>query len=148
MSKRPSGLVAIVAYKSFIASLLSVTSFALLMTWKNHQSLENFSESYFLETQVQFIIWFLDKLLNINPDTLKFSGIVAGVYATLTAIQAIGLWYEQAWARFLVLGVVGLSIPPEIWELIKGITFLKLLIFILNLAIFWYLLCHFPKAKH
>ncbi len=144
-NKRPPGLVAIVFYKTFVASLLAVTSIALLLAHKNHQHLKTFSESYLLEFQLEFIDWLLDKLLNVNPNTLWFSGIAAGLYAVMTAIQAYGLWYEKAWARFLVLGVVGISLPLEIWELIKGITILKLVVFFVNLALFWYLLRHFPK---
>jgi len=144
-NKRPPGLIAIVFYKAFVASLLAVTSIALLLAHKNHQNLKTFSQAYFLEFQLQFIDWLLDKLLNINPNTLWFSGIAAGLYATITAIQAYGLWYEKAWAIFLVLWVVGISLPLEIWELIKGITILKLVVFLVNLALFWYLLRHFPK---
>lgn len=147
-NKHPPALVAIIVYKTFVTSLLTITAIALLLTLKNHQNLEVFSESYELEAKHQIINWFLDKLIKLNPNTLQFSGIASGVYAVITAIEVIGLWYEKAWARFLVLGLVGLSIPLEIFELIQGITLLKLLIFLVNIAIFWYLLRYFPKHNH
>lgn len=143
--QRPPGLIAIVIYKSFVASLLIVTSIALLFAMKNHQLLEEFADSYLLETKVKLIEFFLDKLLILKPKTLLFSGIATGLYAVLTAVEAVGLWYEKGWATILVLVLVGISIPPEIFELIQGVTFLKLAVFIANVAVFWYLLHHLPK---
>jgi len=40
--------------------------------------------------------------------------------------------------------LVAISIPPETYELIQGVTVLKL-VFIANLAVLWYLLHHWPK---
>ncbi|WP_392481851.1 DUF2127 domain-containing protein [Nostoc sp. C110] len=145
MKKRPLGLVAIVVYKSFAALLLMVTSIALLLTLKNYQTLEAFSENYVLEGKSIIIDWILKKVINLNPRTLAFSGIGAGVYAIVTTIEALGLWYEKRWAHVLVLGLVGISIPPEVYELIRGISLIKIFIFLLNLAVFGYLLRNFPK---
>jgi uncharacterized membrane protein (DUF2068 family) len=143
--QRAPGLIAIVVYKSFVASLLTVTSIALLFTMKNHQFLEDFSDSYLLETKLKIIEFLLDKILILKPKTLLFSGLAAGLYAALTAVEAVGLWYEKGWATILVLVLVGISIPPEIFELIRGVTVLKLGVFITNVAVFWYLLHHLPN---
>ncbi len=145
LEKRPLGLVAIVLYKSFTALLLIVTSIALLLTLKNYQTLEAFSENYVLEGKSIIIDWLLKKVVNLNPRTLAFSGIGTGIYAIVTAIEAVGLWYEKRWAHVLVLGLVGISIPPEIYELIRGISLIKTLVFVLNLAVFVYLFRNFPK---
>ncbi|MDF5739669.1 MULTISPECIES: DUF2127 domain-containing protein [unclassified Nostoc] len=145
MKKRPLGLVAIVLYKSFTALLLMATSIALLLTLKNYESLEVFSENYVLESKSIIIDWLLNKVLNLNPRTLAFSGIGAGVYAIVTTIEAVGLWYEKRWAHVLVLVLVGISIPPEIYELIRGFSGIKILILVLNLAVFAYLFRSFPK---
>ena len=66
-------------------------------------------------------------------------------YVILTVLKSVGLWYEKAWATILVLLLVGISIPPEIYELVQGVTVLKLAVFITNLAVLWYLLHHLPK---
>ncbi|MHC5610065.1 MAG: DUF2127 domain-containing protein [Nostoc sp.] len=145
MKKRPLGLVAIVVYKAFSAMLLMVTSIALLLTLKNYQNLEVFSENYVLEGKSIIIDWVLNKVLNLNPRTLAFSGIGAGVYAIVTTIEAVGLWYEKRWAHVLVLVLVGISIAPEIYELIRGFSVIKIFILVLNLAVFAYLFRTFPK---
>ncbi|QIR39441.1 DUF2127 domain-containing protein [Tolypothrix sp. PCC 7910] len=148
MAKRSPGLITIVCYKAFVASLLMVTSIALLLALKNHQYLEEFSDNYVLEGKSSIINWLVEKILNYNRKTLVFSGIASGIYAIVTAIEAIGLWYEKRWAHILVLGLVGISIPPEIYELIKALSPIKLIVLIVNLGVFWYLLKNFPKHKH
>lgn len=147
LKKRPFGLLAIVFYKAFVASLLAVTSVALLLALRNYDELADFADSYTIEGKTQIIDWLLDKILNLNPRTLKFSGIGAGVYAALTAIEAIGLWYEKQWAHLLVLVLVGISIPPEVYELMSGVSLLKVLVFGINVVVFGYLVSHFPKHK-
>ncbi|MEG4419241.1 DUF2127 domain-containing protein [Microcoleus sp. LAD1_D5] len=134
-----------VLYKTFVASLLTVTSIALLFALKNHQILEEFSQSYLLESQLKISKFTLEKLLILNPHNLFFGGLAAALYATLTAVEAVGLWYEKDWATILVLVLVGISIPPEIYELVQGVTVLKVAVFITNVAILWYLLHHWPK---
>jgi uncharacterized membrane protein (DUF2068 family) len=143
--KRSPGLIAIVIYKGFVALLLAATSLILLLALKNHEALVTLSQSYVLEGKLKIIEWLLEKVINIKPSTLKFSGIAAGIYALVTAIESVGLWYEKPWAKILVIGLVGISIPPEIFELIKGLTILKGLVFITNIAVLWYLIRHFYK---
>ncbi|MBF1990960.1 DUF2127 domain-containing protein [Fischerella thermalis] len=145
VKKRPPGLIAIVIYKGFVALLLTATSIVLLLALKKHDTLVAFSESYILEGKREVIEWLLEKIINIKPQTLKFSGIATAIYAVVTAIESIGLWYEKTWAKILVIGLVGVSIPPEIYELIKGVTILKVLVFMVNLAVLWYLIRHFYK---
>ncbi|PMB43288.1 hypothetical protein CEN41_13270 [Fischerella thermalis CCMEE 5330] len=145
IEKRPPGLIAIVVYKGFVALLLTATSIVLLLALKKHDTLVGFSESYILEGKREVIEWLLEKIVNIKPQTLKFSGIATAIYAVVTAIEAIGLWYEKTWAKILVIGLVGISIPPEIYELIKGVTIFKFLVFMVNLAVLSYLVKHFYK---
>jgi uncharacterized membrane protein (DUF2068 family) len=145
MSKRPPGLLVVIVYKAFTAALFAVTSIAILLTLKNYEGLQQLSESLFLAGKQGVIAWIVQTLLNINPKTLHFGGIVAAVYAGVTCIETIGLWYQKNWARWLVIGVVAISIPPEIFELSEGFSPLKLIAFLLNLAILIYLLLKFPK---
>lgn len=145
--QRPTALRLIVLYKCFEATLLLITAIAAIFVMKNQEDLAEFSSSYLLTTKFSIVKWLANKLLTIDSNSLKLSGIVAGVYALVTAIEAIGLWYEKDWATLLVLGLVGISIPPEIFELIRGITVIKLLVFSINIAIFLYLLCHVVTTR-
>lgn len=144
-NKRSTGLLAIVVYKAFVALLLAITALSLLLALNNYQSLVTLSESYVLEGKLAPIEFVVEKIMKIKRQTLELSGITAGLYAVVTAIEAIGLWYEKTWAKILSIGLVGISIPPEIFELIRGVTPLKLVIFFINIAVLWYLTKHFSK---
>ena len=113
--KRPIGLKIIVTYKVALCLLLSLTSIVLLLALNNHSRLVAFSESYLLEGKLNFVEAFVEaaigKLFTQKPNAIRYSGIVAGVYALVTAIEAIGLWYQKVWAEILVLVLVGASIP-------------------------------------
>ncbi|MEG5032268.1 DUF2127 domain-containing protein [Microcoleus sp. AT3-D2] len=82
--QRDPGLITIVLYHSFVASILTVTSIALLFALKNHQVLEKFAASYLLKSQVKIVEFLLDPVLSITPQTLLFSGLATGLYAILT----------------------------------------------------------------
>ena len=93
--QRAPGLIAIVLYKSFVASLLTVTSIALLLALNSHHPWEAFSEFLFLETKLNSVKYLLGKFLLIKPQTILFSGLAVGIYAILTVLEAVGLWYEK-----------------------------------------------------
>jgi len=137
--KKPLALMAIIVYKSFTAFILAIASIAIFLALKNHQNLLLFADDYILTGKREIIKFILEKLLNLSPKTLEFSGLVMGLYAIVTVIEAIGLWYEKAWATILVLVLVGISLPAEILELIRGISAIKMIVFAINAALFWYL---------
>jgi uncharacterized membrane protein (DUF2068 family) len=143
--KRPLGLLAIVFYKAFVASLLAVTAISLVLALKNYEGLQDFAESYQIEGKSVLINWLLERVTNMSPKTLKLGGVGIGAYAVVTAVEAGGLWHEQRWAHVLVLGLVGISIPPEIYELFKGFSLLKFVVFVINVAAFTYLWRNFPQ---
>lgn len=149
MSKRPPGLVAIIAYKIFTATLLLLTALSLLLTLKHQSGLEAFAAALTLEGKRGLIAFVLDKLLQVQPRTLAFSSLVAGLYAGVTVVEATGLWLQKNWAGWLVILMVSLSLPPEIYELFHHVSLLKLFVLLLNLAILIYLLREFatPKTK-
>ena len=146
MKKRSAGLIAIVVYKAITALLIVLISISLLMAVKKQPELSQFYDEVTSEGKSGLITWVLEKILNLNPKTLKLSGIAAAAYGAVTILEAIGLWYQKRWASWLVFGLVSVSILPEIFELIKGFSLLKFLIFLANIAIFIYLLQEIRKS--
>ncbi len=142
------GLVAIVVYKLLITGLFAVVALGIFLTMKNADVLQSVADSYELSGKHGLIILFLDKLLNITPKTMKFGGFAAAGYSFLSGVEAIGLWRQKAWAHVLVLLLVGISIPPEIYEIFQGVTLVKFVVFFLNVVMFGYLLTHLPKRHH
>lgn len=148
--KRPLGLLAIIVYKAFIAVLFGATALALLFTVKNYEAIVDFAEPYTLEGKKGIIAWFVEKFLQLNPKTLKFGSLVAAIYGMVTAIEVVGLWQGKGWANILVVALVAISIPPEIYELVAHASWIKALVLAINLVVLTYLVKNFPNhaAKH
>ena len=58
----------------------------------------------------------------------------------LEATEAVGLWFAKRWAEYLTFIATIVFIPYEIYELTKTISWLKVLTFVINVAIAVYLL--------
>jgi uncharacterized membrane protein (DUF2068 family) len=61
-------------------------------------------------------------------------------YAVLEGVEAVGLWYAKRWAEYLTFVATTLLLAPELYELSKHVTALKVLALVVNLAVMAYLL--------
>lgn len=139
---RPRALVAIVIYKCFTVGLLTCVAIGLFLTSKKYDSLFTFAEEYMMTGKREIIKAGLKQVLSISITKMQFGALVALVYAAVNGIEAIGLWYQKAWATILVVGIVGLTIPIEIYEIIEKASIVKFGVFAINIAMFIYLLRH------
>jgi uncharacterized membrane protein (DUF2068 family) len=55
-------------------------------------------------------------------------------------VEAVGLWRQRRWAEYLTLIATSALLPLEVYELVRGITALKVVALVVNLAIVVYLL--------
>ncbi len=86
------------------------------------------------------IVHDLQYLFAVNIKNLYLVGAAIAAYALLEGIEAIGLWFAKRWAEYLTFVATIVFIPYEISELIKGVTALKLVAFVINVAVAVYLL--------
>lgn len=82
----------------------------------------------------------LDKLLSRPSGTLRLIGAALLAYAVLEAVEAVGLWRGRRWAEYLTLVATAVFLPLELYELAKGISPLKVVALVVNVAIVVYLL--------
>jgi uncharacterized membrane protein (DUF2068 family) len=75
----------------------------------------------------------------LNAHKLLIYGIVALGYGALEAVEGYGLLRRRRWAEYLTIFATSLLFIPEIWELTKKLTPLKVAGFILNALIVAYL---------
>jgi uncharacterized membrane protein (DUF2068 family) len=139
---RPRALLAIVIYKCFTVGLLLMVGIGLFAIAKNDDALFAFAEEYMMTGKREMIKSGLMKVVSIPPKSMQFGGIVASIYAVVNAIEAVGLWQQRAWATIMVVGIVGLTIPIEIYEIFHKVSFVKIAVFAVNIAMFVYLLRH------
>lgn len=82
----------------------------------------------------------LDRLFTLRTGTLKEVGIALLAYAALEGMEAIGLWLAQRWAEYLTFLSTTILLPLEVYEIVHKGTPLKVIGFLINLAVVVYLL--------
>jgi uncharacterized membrane protein (DUF2068 family) len=82
----------------------------------------------------------LDRLFSYRTGTLREVGIALLAYAVLEGVEAVGLWLGKRWAEYLTFVATTILLPLEIYEIIHGGTVLKVVGFLINLAVVVYLL--------
>jgi uncharacterized membrane protein (DUF2068 family) len=82
----------------------------------------------------------LDRLFSLRSGTLRGVGAALLGYGLLEGIEAVGLWYTKRWAEYLTFIATTLLLPLEIYELTHRVSALKIIGFIVNVAVVVYLL--------
>jgi uncharacterized membrane protein (DUF2068 family) len=86
------------------------------------------------------IVHDLRSLFALSLNSLHLLGAAIAGYAVLEGLEAIGLWQGKRWAEYLTFVATIVFIPYEVYELTKTVTWLKVLAFVINVAIAVYLL--------
>jgi uncharacterized membrane protein (DUF2068 family) len=82
----------------------------------------------------------LDRLFSLSTTDLYLLGSAVAAYALLEGIEAIGLWWQRRWAEYLTFIATSVFLPLEVYELTRSITWLRVVAFVINIAIVCYLL--------
>ena len=71
----------------------------------------------------------------------KLWGVAVGAlgYSALRFVESYGLWRERAWAEWLALISGAVYLPFEIYELARRPDWVRLVIFVVNLAVVLYM---------
>jgi uncharacterized membrane protein (DUF2068 family) len=93
-----------------------------------------------ITTSKRGIVHDLQTLFAFNVRSLYLIGTAIAAYAVLEGVEAIGLWRGKRWAEYLTFVATIVFIPYEVYELTKTVTWLKVLAFVINVAIAVYLL--------
>ncbi len=82
----------------------------------------------------------IDKLFTLQSSRLHLFGVVLLAYAAVEGIEAVGLWYQRRWAEYLTFLVTASLLPIEVYEIANRLSPLKILAFVVNVAVVAYLL--------
>ncbi len=83
---------------------------------------------------------FLDFADSVTDARLWAAAQIAFVYAALRFTEAYGLWKGRAWAEWFAFVSGFLLLPLEIRELLRGLTWLRVALFVANLMVIFYML--------
>jgi uncharacterized membrane protein (DUF2068 family) len=96
------------------------------------------------ENWIQRIINDVSKI-HANQDLLF--GLVAIGYGVLEGAEAYGLFKRRRWGEWLTVVATSLLFIPEIWELTKSASFLKVGAVLVNIAVVVYLLWRLRRGS-
>lgn len=81
----------------------------------------------------------LSRAFSVSHKQLRELSVGTFIYAGLRFTEGIGLVLRKAWGEYLTVIATGLFIPLEIYEMFHHLTWVKVVVFVLNVATVWYL---------
>jgi len=90
---------------------------------------------------------FLELAANLTSSRLQLLALGATAYASLHLVEAWGLWRGRRWAEWLGVLAGGLYIPFELYEVTKSVTWIRLGVLVVNIAIVVYLASVLWRAR-
>src|SRR5262245_29742840 len=82
---------------------------------------------------------FLDAISSLSSTKLWLLAAGASVYSTIRFAEAYGLWHARAWGEWLGVISGSLYLPIEIYELLIGVSPVKVVLLLTNLIIVGFL---------
>jgi len=89
----------------------------------------------------------ISSLTTVGPRQAARDGVVALAYGALEAVEAVGLWRRRTWAEYLTILSTALLLIPEVQELAKRPTDLKIIGLVLNVVIVAYLIARLVRSR-
>lgn len=141
-SQHDRWIIAIGVFKllqALLFVLLGIGAIRLL-----HTDLVGITEHFILAMRFNpeghFVNLLLDKVAMLDPHRIRqISAAIFGI-AALDAIEGTGLVLEKVWAEFVTLVLTASFLPWEFFELLRHITWIKVSLIVINLAVVVYLL--------
>ena len=100
-----------------------------------------------VDPENRFIHKLLTKIFAISPKQLKELSIGTFFYAWLLLTEGVGLLMRRHWAEYFTVITTAVFIPLELYELAHRLTFTRVGVLALNIAIVWYLVRRIRTGK-
>jgi uncharacterized membrane protein (DUF2068 family) len=132
----------IAAERAFRAIVLLAVGITLVShphtDWASEIS--NLAQRLGLDPRENWIQRIMNDLGRLNASQDLFFGAVAIAYGLLEGIEAYGLFRRRRWGEWLTVVATSLLFIPEVWELTKSATPLKVAAVVVNVLVVAYLL--------
>jgi uncharacterized membrane protein (DUF2068 family) len=135
-------------FRGIVLALLSIAVFKLKTTQVSLQSLfeqdlkslDPFFRQIHFKVSDSATIDSIQKVLHAKQSTLN---LIAGgllFYAALQILEGIGLWSLKRWGEYVAVVGTSVFIPFEVYELTDNVSWLKIVVLVINIAAVLYLL--------
>lgn len=103
---------------------------------------EHFIHAMRFNPEGHFVNLILTRVAMIDPHRMREISAAIFVIAALDAIEGTGLVLEKAWAEFVTLILTASFLPWELWEVVRRVTWIKVSLTVINIAVVLYLLMY------
>jgi uncharacterized membrane protein (DUF2068 family) len=138
----------IAAERAFRTVVLVAVGIALVThphaNWAS--DISHLAERLGLDPKGNWIKRIIEKASTIHSHQDLILGVAALAYGVLEGAEAYGLWTRRRWGEWLTVVATSLLFIPEIWELTKSASLLKLGALLVNAAVVAYLLWRLRRA--
>ena len=90
---------------------------------------------------------FIEAAKHLTDGQLWAMAFSALLYSVVRFVEAIGLWLQRQWAEWFGLLTGGIYIPVELFEIMRGISWPKVTVLIVNAGIVGYLACVLYQSR-
>jgi len=138
---RQRGLRVVAVFEGAKGGLILVTGFGLLAFIHRdlHSAAEELVRHLHLNPARHYPRIFLDAAARVTDTQLWLLALSAFIYAIVRFIEAFGLWHRKRWAAWFGVLSGGVYLPVELLELAHRLSWARLTVLSVNLAIVAYL---------
>ena len=135
-------LILIATYKWALALLFALVGVGALRLLHRDigDVIDNVREALHFSPESRLVNFLMVKASLVSDPMLKRIGFLAFTYSAVCLAEGIGLYLEKTWGEYLTLLITASFLPWEIFEVVKRITWLRVVLLVVNLLVFLYLL--------
>jgi uncharacterized membrane protein (DUF2068 family) len=85
------------------------------------------------------LVGLIHEALALSPTTIKVLTIVLAGYAVIEVFEGTGLWLARRWGEYFAMVATCLGVPYEIYDLVSRVTVTRVVLFVINLVLIFYL---------
>ena len=144
------GLRVVAAFEATKGLLILLAGFGLLSLVHHdvQQLAEDLVQHFHLNPATHFPHIFLQVAGNLSDTKLWLMAGFALTYASIRLIEGYGLWRERRWAEWLAVVSGGLYLPIEVYELLSGVSWIKVCTLVANICIVVYMTYVLKQSAH
>ncbi len=140
---REDRLLPFIAAERSVRALLLIAVGVILLSHLHTdwgQAVSGTAKDFGLDPHRTGIVRLTEHASALTSKKVEEFGVIAIAYGLLEAAEGYGLWRRKRWGEYLTIIATSLLLIPEVWELTKKPTVLKIGGLLLNLAIVIYLI--------
>ncbi|MDB6075922.1 MAG: uncharacterized protein JWO89_3562 [Verrucomicrobiaceae bacterium] len=136
-----AGVRVVAVFEAAKAALVLLAGMGLLtLIHKDVQEVaERLVEHFHMNPAHHYPQVFIEAASKVTDANLWMMAGLALVYAIVRLVEAYGLWWNRRWAEWFAMVSGGLYIPVEIYEVVHHVTWIKIMVLVVNTGIVLYM---------